>query len=127
MGKRANKLHIGKSPDTIQRQVSKEFYQTKEWKQLRERLRKKRRKQHEQIVMKVYKENPENKPEDLKAFVESNMPLCEHNLKKGIIKVASVLDHKVRVRKGGAKLSPSNLQWVTEEYHNRKSAQEAHE
>lgn len=127
MGKRAQTLSHGRSIDSLPRQKSKKFYQTSAWRNLRKEYKKQKRKEHERIVLQVYKNNPENKPQDLLQFLQSDMPLCEHNLKKGIIKVASVLDHKKRIRAGGAKLSKSNLWFVTEEYHNRKSGQEAHE
>lgn len=128
MGKRASKLQPPPRPDTLPRQKAKQFYQTKDWKRLREKLKRKRRAQHEKIVMDVYRNNPEKTdPKDLQAFINSDMPLCEWNLKKGRIKVASVLDHKKRIRDGGAKLALSNLQWVTRAYHDRKTGQEAHE
>lgn len=128
MGKRASKLQPPPRPDTLPRQKAKQFYQAKDWKHLREKLRRKRRAQHEKIVMDVYRNNPEKTdPKDLQAFINSDMPLSELSLKKGKIKVASVLDHKRRIRDGGAKLAESNLQWLTKEEHNRKTGQEAHE
>jgi hypothetical protein len=126
--KRANILSSRrKKANSLSRDKSRQFYQRSEWKKLREKLKKQKRKQHEEIVMDIYKLNKENKPEDLSEFIKSDMPLCEINLKKSRVKVAKVLDHKMRIRSGGAKLNPSNLQWITEQEHAKKSGREAHE
>lgn len=167
MGKRANHIQRPKPAMSLPRKKAKQFYQTRKWRNFRERYRKEKRREHEEVsyiykcdtcektikkdfrtdepircdcggiledtgevyclVMDVYKSNPENKPEDLVEFLHSDNPLSEPHLKKGIIKVASILDHKKRIRAGGAKFAKSNLQWVDEEYHRTKSAKEAHE
>lgn len=126
MAQRASRIQH-KSTTSLPRQKAKQFYQTKEWYRFRNAYKKEKRKEHEQIVLKVYQSNPDNKALDLIEFLQSDNPLCEPHLKKGIIKVAYILDHKKRIRAGGAKFAKSNLQWTTEEYHNSKSGKEAHE
>ena len=129
MGKRANSLTTRNRTDTLPRQKAKQFYQTMSWRRLRAEYKKEKRKEHEQIVLQVYLSNRENDPTDLYEFVTDSKerPLSEPHLKDNIIKLAHVLDHKKRIRSGGAKLSKSNLQWTTTAYHNRKTGQEAHE
>lgn len=51
-------------------------------------------------------------------------PLCEMLLKEGKIRRATVLDHIRPIRLGGAKLSHSNVQWLTAEQHYKKTQQE---
>lgn len=127
MTKRPAKLQRSRSVSSLPRKQAKQFYQTPEWRNFRNDYKKQKRKEHEQIVLKVYHSNPDNDPDDLLAFLNSDNPLSEPDLNKGIIKVANILDHKTRIRKGGAKFAKSNLQWVTESYHNSKSGKEAHE
>lgn len=126
MGKRPERIKHTTSAPTI-RDETKRFYQSIDWKRKREQMRKAKRKEHEKIVIDVYKDNPENDPDDFHEFINGMMPLCEHNLKKGRIKVAQVLDHIKPIRSGGAKLSSDNLQWLTSEVHNSKSGKEAHD
>lgn len=127
MGKRPSLLKAPKSRIGLERKNTKKFYQTKEWKQLRKEMKELKRKEHEAIVMDIYKSNPENKRDDLMEFLESDMPMCEINMKKNLIKLASVLDHIKPIRQGGAKMAKRNLQWVTTEEHNSKSGKEGHE
>ena len=106
---------------------SRQFYQTKEWRTIRENYRKKKRKEHEAIVFKVYEENVDkNKPSDLMAFMydERKNPLDETELKNGIIKVADVADHILSRRYGGSD-DKDNLQWLTKENHYKKTKKES--
>lgn len=126
--KRPDTLNPGPQVENLPRQASKKVYQTYAWQKFREKMRQKRRKAHEQIVMDVFKANPDkNTIKDLQKFLDSDMPLCEINLKKGKIKVANVLDHKMRIRKGGAVFNQSNVQWITEHEHAKKTGKESHE
>ena len=107
--------------------VSRRFYQTTEWRHIREENRKMKREKHEKIVMDVYRSNPGNKAEDLMEFIfdSKKYPLSEKSLKEGIIKRANTLDHIKDIKNDGAKLSHSNLQWLTAEEHNLKTRKES--
>ena len=108
------------------KEYAKNFYQHKSWRQFREEMRKIKRAEHEAIVMDVYENNPENKPSDLMQFLEDEKqyPLSEMSLKKGLIKRASVLDHIIPIKAGGAEYDPNNVQWLTKIEHRIKTQAE---
>lgn len=51
-------------------------------------------------------------------------PLCEECKRQGRIKEASMVDHIVPIKKGGARLDMDNLQSLCRPCHNRKTATE---
>lgn len=109
------------------RAKDQQFYQSKLWKKTREAYRMKMRKQHEQIIMDFYENNPKhNKPIHLQEFFdcEQNYPLSEQSLKEGKIRVANTLDHITPIADGGSKTDFTNLQWLTHSEHSSKTAQE---
>lgn len=117
--KKINPKHIA--------EFTREFYQTKQWRQVREQVRKSRRAKHEKIIMQVYEENlDKNSPDDLMKFFndERKNPLDETELEKGIIKVADVCDHIHPIRLGGSKTDHDNLQWLTTKNHYIKTKEE---
>ncbi|MDR8390980.1 HNH endonuclease [Aliifodinibius sp. S!AR15-10] len=105
---------------------SREFYQTKKWRDIREEYRKKKRAEHEKIIFKVYENNKDNSPEELIKFFtdERENPLSEKSLEKGIIKVADVCDH-IKSRRYGGSDDESNLQWLTKQEHTEKTRKES--
>lgn len=52
-------------------------------------------------------------------------PLCVECEKKGLVVVATVVDHKVPINQGGEQLDESNFQSMCASCHNSKSAREA--
>lgn len=51
-------------------------------------------------------------------------PLCEECLRHGRITLATLVDHIVPIKKGGACLDMDNLQSMCDSCHNRKTAKE---
>ena len=63
----------------------------------------------------------------VRALFINEHPLCYNCEKKGIIKIAKVVDHIKPILKGGEALSFSNLQSLCHKCHNVKSAKQRHE
>ena len=51
-------------------------------------------------------------------------PLCEECLRNGMIRPATLVDHIIPIRQGGARLDDRNLQSLCDTCHNRKSIEE---
>lgn len=113
--------------DSLPRQQSKRFYQTPEWKRLRARKKQADRRADELIIEQLYESSRDNRPSHLNAFMESSNPLCEMCKAKGLLRVAYYLDHKKRIRDGGHKTDPANLQWLCKPCDATKRGREAHE
>lgn len=105
---------------------ARDFYQTQEWRNIREEYRKKMREKHEGLIMEVYENNTDkNDPESLLEFIYDprENPLSEMSLDQGIIEVADVCDH-IRDRKLGGSDHEDNLQWITLKQHKIKTLKE---
>lgn len=109
------------------REKRNEFYHTPTWRRIREKYRKKKRSEHEKIVLDVYLENLEkNDPEQLFEFMfdDKKYPLSEKSLEEGKIRVANTCDHSTPIAEGGSKTSFKNLKWLTASQHSRKTFRE---
>jgi 5-methylcytosine-specific restriction enzyme A len=51
-------------------------------------------------------------------------PLCEHCARKGKVVPASIVDHRVAIRRGGEPMEYANLQSLCPSCHSRKSIEE---
>jgi 5-methylcytosine-specific restriction protein A len=60
----------------------------------------------------------------MRANYIADNPLCVHCKNKDFIKPATVVDHIIRIKDGGANLDKRNLQSLCAKCHNAKSARE---
>jgi len=108
---------------------SRDFYQSYEWREFRASNKKRTRKRDQIRVHELYNEMPNTTFKSLAAWMTDSKgsPLCMHCIDEGYLRPAQVADHIVRIRDGGLKLSHSNIQWLCNHHHNKKSGKEAHE
>lgn len=59
-----------------------------------------------------------------KVFISKN-PLCKYCEQKGLIEVATVVDHIKPISLGGDKVNEDNFQSLCESCHNKKSSNES--
>ncbi len=124
---RRKRRQSSKSPKT-RRQIESEWYQSKEWRTVREESRREQRQKDEDRIISVFEELENATSSDLYEFLthKKQYPLCNHCLEEGFITVGNVCDHIIPIKRGGAKLDKSNLQWLCHDCHAIKSGKEAH-
>lgn len=104
----------------------KGFYQRMPWRNFRARQKKKQRAQDEKRIHEMYHEGGYRFREYME-WLRSDAPLCVDCLQDKKIVSANTLDHITRIKDGGAKFDPANVQWLCQYHHNVKSGKEAHE
>jgi hypothetical protein len=105
----------------------RKFYQTKQWKGFRSRMKKKQRALDEDLVHDLYKTMDSVAFSSYARWLKSDDPLCVDCIKEGYIRSAQVADHKERIRAGGSAFDESNIEWRCSHHHNIKSGKEAHD
>lgn len=103
---------------------SKKFYQTRRWRNYRNKKFKKDAARDKKRAHIYYKLMPKCTFQGYQKFIVSNAPMCVHCLDWGKLTPANTLDHISRIRTGAQKLDDMNLQWLCSHHHNVKSGKE---
>lgn len=100
------------------RQVNKQFYQSRQWRSVREASK--------QITLQSQLSDADNQHYYAQKVLLQGSPLCVKCLKKKIYTKANTCDHIKPISLGGNESDLNNLQWLCSRCHNKKSASETH-
>lgn len=107
------------------RKARKAFYQSKEWKRIRAKLKKERRALAVLSIVKIFSNRDDLLLSEINEFLYAGKyPFCNECLEEGRIREANTLDHIIGILDGGDPLDPTNLEFLCSQHHNRKSALE---
>ena len=99
------------------------FYQSAMWRKFRQRHLSATLQKDQVRARNLVKANP-RMGIDYTNWMITGKPLCEVSFKAGLIVPAAVLDHIRPIRDGGDRWSYTNLQWLSDTEHNRKSVRD---
>jgi len=103
------------------------FYATHQWRKFRATHKAEQFQKDIQTATKLHNSNKTISGLEFAEFISQGQPLCQDALKENEIRTADVLDHIHPIRQGGSVWDKNNLQWLSNEAHNRKRAKEGHQ
>lgn len=105
----------------------KKIYRTAQWRRFRARLFREQRIKDLERARLMYERNGDIDIDDYYFWLDSNAPLCAEYFREGRIIAATVLDHIKPIEQGGEAWDRANLQWLSNEKHQKKRGRERHQ